>query len=83
MGGPGSGAGTQQFGMKSTLIKFRGQYYVHKGAAKNEDLLDEDVELTIRAYELAFLADFVVSYIFEKTEECYVESIYRGIIKIM
>eukprot|EP00957_Ditylum_brightwellii_P153047 11650071-Ditylum_brightwellii.AAC.1 len=31
-----------QFGMKSTLIQFRGKYYVYKGAAKGKELSDED-----------------------------------------
>eukprot|EP00957_Ditylum_brightwellii_P172713 13147897-Ditylum_brightwellii.AAC.1 len=68
-----------QFGMKSTLIQFRGRYYMYKGAAKDENLLDEDVTLAIGAYESAFLADIVASYMFKETEECFSESIYRGI----
>eukprot|EP00957_Ditylum_brightwellii_P134815 10278681-Ditylum_brightwellii.AAC.1 len=62
-----------QFGMKSTLIQFRCWYYVYKGAAKDEDLSDENVALAIGAYKLAFLADIMVSYMFEKTEEHFIE----------
>eukprot|EP00957_Ditylum_brightwellii_P037389 2829725-Ditylum_brightwellii.AAC.1 len=58
-----------QFGMKSTLIQFRGHYYVYKGAVKGKELSDEDVALAIGAYESAFLADIVASYIFEETGE--------------
>eukprot|EP00957_Ditylum_brightwellii_P001744 134325-Ditylum_brightwellii.AAC.1 len=68
-----------QFGMKSTLIQFRGWYFVYKGTSKDEDLSDEDVLLTIGAYESAFLADIVASYVFEKIKECFIESLYRGI----
>eukprot|EP00957_Ditylum_brightwellii_P102201 7790715-Ditylum_brightwellii.AAC.1 len=65
--------------MKSTLIQLRGQSFVYKGAAKDKELSDEDAALAIRAYELAFLADIVASYVFEETEECFSECIYRGI----
>eukprot|EP00957_Ditylum_brightwellii_P179047 13638480-Ditylum_brightwellii.AAC.1 len=46
-----------QFGMKSTLIQFKGKYYVYKGATKGKELSDKDVALAIGAYEAAFLAD--------------------------
>eukprot|EP00957_Ditylum_brightwellii_P067802 5146567-Ditylum_brightwellii.AAC.1 len=68
-----------QFGMKSTLIQFKCQYFLYKGAAKDKDLSDEDVALAIGAYELAFLADIVVSYIFKETGECFRECVFRGI----
>eukprot|EP00957_Ditylum_brightwellii_P189829 14451789-Ditylum_brightwellii.AAC.1 len=48
-----------QFGMKSTLIQFRGQYFVYQGAAKGKELSDKDAALAIGAYELAFLANIV------------------------
>eukprot|EP00957_Ditylum_brightwellii_P073841 5610670-Ditylum_brightwellii.AAC.1 len=48
-----------QSGMKSTLIRFKGKYYVYKGATKGKELSDEDVTLAIGAYEAAFLADTV------------------------
>eukprot|EP00957_Ditylum_brightwellii_P074957 5696270-Ditylum_brightwellii.AAC.1 len=67
-----------QFGMKNTSIQFRGHYYIYKGAAKDENLLDEDVALAIGAYKSVFLLDIVASYVFEETEECFIESIYRG-----
>eukprot|EP00957_Ditylum_brightwellii_P067473 5121492-Ditylum_brightwellii.AAC.1 len=68
-----------QFGMKSTLIQFRGRYYVYKGAAKGKELSDEDVALAIGAYESAFLANIVASYVFEETGECFTECVFRGI----
>eukprot|EP00957_Ditylum_brightwellii_P088208 6718970-Ditylum_brightwellii.AAC.1 len=58
-----------QFGRKNTLIQFRGQYYVYKGASKGRELSNEDVVLAIGAYELAFLANIVASYVFEETGE--------------
>eukprot|EP00957_Ditylum_brightwellii_P059550 4521804-Ditylum_brightwellii.AAC.1 len=60
-----------QFGMKSTLVQFRGCYYVYQGAAKGKELSDKDIALAIGAYESAFLADIVASYIFKETEECF------------
>eukprot|EP00957_Ditylum_brightwellii_P125519 9567517-Ditylum_brightwellii.AAC.1 len=59
-----------QFGMKSTLIQFRGKYYVYCRAA-SEEVMDKDVVLAIGAYESAFFANIVASYVFEKTEECF------------
>eukprot|EP00957_Ditylum_brightwellii_P193714 14751175-Ditylum_brightwellii.AAC.1 len=58
-----------QFRMKSTLIQFKGCYFVYQGAAKEKEILDEDVALAIGAYESAFLADIVAPYVFEETEE--------------
>eukprot|EP00957_Ditylum_brightwellii_P048098 3651302-Ditylum_brightwellii.AAC.1 len=46
-----------QFGMKSTLIQFKGRYFVYKGSAKGKEILEEDVALAIGAYESAFLAN--------------------------
>eukprot|EP00957_Ditylum_brightwellii_P196308 14956275-Ditylum_brightwellii.AAC.1 len=58
-----------QFGMKSTLIQFKGCYFIYQGAAKGKEISNEDVALAIGAYESAFLADIVASYVFEETEE--------------
>ena len=52
---------------------------MYKGAAKDEDLSDKDVALMNSIYESAFLADIGTSYVLEKTEECFEESIYWGI----
>eukprot|EP00957_Ditylum_brightwellii_P129621 9888012-Ditylum_brightwellii.AAC.1 len=68
-----------QFRMKSTLIQFRGRYYVYKEAAKGKELSDKDVALAIGAYESAFLANIVASYVFEETGECFTECVFRGI----
>eukprot|EP00957_Ditylum_brightwellii_P004262 324329-Ditylum_brightwellii.AAC.1 len=65
-----------QFGMKSTLIQFRGQYYVYKGVAKGKELSDKDVALAIGAYESAFI---VASYVFEETGECSTNCVFRGV----
>eukprot|EP00957_Ditylum_brightwellii_P013944 1052227-Ditylum_brightwellii.AAC.1 len=68
-----------QFGMKSTLIQFRGRYFVYQGAAKGKELSEEGVALAIGAYELAFLAVIVASYVFEEMEECFERCVFRGI----
>eukprot|EP00957_Ditylum_brightwellii_P072387 5501645-Ditylum_brightwellii.AAC.1 len=68
-----------QFGMKSTLIQFKGRYFIYQRATKGKEILEEDVTLAIGAYESAFLAGIVASYVFEETEECFVKCIYRGI----
>eukprot|EP00957_Ditylum_brightwellii_P007099 538679-Ditylum_brightwellii.AAC.1 len=71
--------GIVQFVMKSTLIQFRGQYYVYQGASKGNELSDKDVALAISAYESAFLANIMASYVFEETEECFEICVFRGI----
>eukprot|EP00957_Ditylum_brightwellii_P183141 13949165-Ditylum_brightwellii.AAC.1 len=60
-----------QFGMKSTLIQFRGRYFVYQGAAKRKELSDENVALAIGAYELDFLANIVAFYVFKEKEKCF------------
>eukprot|EP00957_Ditylum_brightwellii_P160178 12194433-Ditylum_brightwellii.AAC.1 len=67
-----------QFGMKSTLIQFRGKYCVYHRAAKEGEVADEDVALKIGTYESAFLAYIVASYVFEQTKECFRVSKFRG-----
>eukprot|EP00957_Ditylum_brightwellii_P193602 14742985-Ditylum_brightwellii.AAC.1 len=62
--------------MKSTLIQFKGRYFVYKGAAKGKEISEENIPLAIGAYESAFLADIVASYVFKETEECFVQCIY-------
>eukprot|EP00957_Ditylum_brightwellii_P063512 4820868-Ditylum_brightwellii.AAC.1 len=68
-----------QFGMKSTLIQFIGQYFIYQGAAKGKDLSDKDVALAIGAYKSAFLANIVASYIFEEMDKCFENFVFRGI----
>eukprot|EP00957_Ditylum_brightwellii_P181570 13830514-Ditylum_brightwellii.AAC.1 len=65
--------------MKSTLIQFKGKCYVYCRATNEEEVAVKDVALAIGAYELAFLAKIVASYVFEKTEGCFEMSKYRGI----
>eukprot|EP00957_Ditylum_brightwellii_P095153 7247564-Ditylum_brightwellii.AAC.1 len=60
-----------QFSMKSTLIQFKGRYFIYQGAAKGIKILDEDIAQAIGAYKSAFLADIMASYVFEETEECF------------
>eukprot|EP00957_Ditylum_brightwellii_P113860 8680652-Ditylum_brightwellii.AAC.1 len=59
--------------MKSTLIQFKGHYFIYQGAAKGKEISDEDIVLAIGAYKSAFLANIVASYVFEETEECFVK----------
>eukprot|EP00957_Ditylum_brightwellii_P122423 9334819-Ditylum_brightwellii.AAC.1 len=58
-----------QFGIKSTLIQFRGKCYIYNRAAKDREVSEEDVALAIDAYESFFLANIVASFVLEKTEE--------------
>eukprot|EP00957_Ditylum_brightwellii_P195240 14874161-Ditylum_brightwellii.AAC.1 len=68
-----------KFGMRSTLVQYHGKYYVYKDVAKGQVMGDEDVALAIGAYEAAFCADVVASYIFEMTEVMFMQTKYRGI----
>ena len=49
-----------RFGTSSTLISFDGEYYEYPGGEK------EGKGLAIGGYESAFLANLVVSYLFDK-----------------
>ena len=62
-----------QFGMKSTFVAFQDKYYEYDG-----DKLPKDRGLTIGAYESAWLADLVGTYIFKKSTEQFTNSIYHG-----
>eukprot|EP00957_Ditylum_brightwellii_P164257 12505186-Ditylum_brightwellii.AAC.1 len=68
-----------QFGMKNTLVSYRGKYFNYKGAAKGDDLTVKDVALAIGGYESAFLADLVASYLLEMTGKKFIEAQYKGI----
>eukprot|EP00957_Ditylum_brightwellii_P006096 461211-Ditylum_brightwellii.AAC.2 len=50
------------------LMQYHGKYYAYKGATKGEVMEDEDVALAIGAFESAFSANVVASYIFEMKE---------------
>eukprot|EP00957_Ditylum_brightwellii_P160702 12234819-Ditylum_brightwellii.AAC.1 len=65
--------------MKSMLIQFKGCYFVYQGGAKGKEISNKDIALAIGAYESAFLADIVASYVFEEMEECFKRCIFRGI----
>ena len=54
-----------QFGMRSTLISFDGEYYEYHGGEIEEQGSE------IGGYESAFLADLVASYLFEKSKLIY------------
>eukprot|EP00957_Ditylum_brightwellii_P046849 3555911-Ditylum_brightwellii.AAC.1 len=68
-----------KFGMQSTLIQYHGQYYVNKGVTKGKAMAAEDIVLAIGAYESAFCADIVASYVFEITETCFLQAKHRRI----
>eukprot|EP00957_Ditylum_brightwellii_P162801 12397274-Ditylum_brightwellii.AAC.1 len=69
-----------KFGMRNTLMQYHGKYYAYKGAAKGKLMGgDEDVMMAIGAYEAAFCADVVASYVFEMTEVMFMRTQYRGI----
>eukprot|EP00957_Ditylum_brightwellii_P046072 3495582-Ditylum_brightwellii.AAC.1 len=57
-----------KFGMKSTLIWFRDNYYQYNRAAGNNNVSDDDIGLAIEGYESAFLASIIVSYLFKMTD---------------
>ena len=59
--------------MSSTLIYFDGEYYEYHGGER------EEKGLVIGGYELAFLADLVTSYLFEKAKLNFCPKIYHGI----
>eukprot|EP00957_Ditylum_brightwellii_P051456 3901143-Ditylum_brightwellii.AAC.1 len=68
-----------QFGMKSTLVQFRGKYYVYRKATREGGVADKYVVLATGTYKSAFLADIIASYVFKKREECFRVGRFRGI----
>eukprot|EP00957_Ditylum_brightwellii_P072347 5498846-Ditylum_brightwellii.AAC.1 len=68
-----------KFGMQNTLVNFREKFYIYQGAAKGQNLMEEDVALAIGAYESAFFADLVALFVFEKTAVCFKLTLLRGI----
>eukprot|EP00957_Ditylum_brightwellii_P066995 5085589-Ditylum_brightwellii.AAC.1 len=65
-----------KIGMKSTLISFRDHYYQYKGAA-GASADDEDIGLANSGYKSAFFADLVTSYMPEKMENQFIETIIK------
>ena len=61
------------FGMNSTLLNFQDKYYEY-----GEEGF-ETKGLVIGGYELAFLADFLDSYLFEVTNNKFKEFLWRRI----
>ena len=61
------------FGMSSTLICLDGEYYEYHGGEKEEQ------GLAIGGYKLAFLANLVASYLFEKAKANFHPTIYHSI----
>ncbi len=55
-----------KFGMGNTFLNFSDKYYEYNGGIKPDKRC-----LTIRGFESAWLADLVVAYIFESTEEMF------------
>eukprot|EP00957_Ditylum_brightwellii_P020829 1570565-Ditylum_brightwellii.AAC.1 len=68
-----------QFGMKSTLTQFQGKYYVYHRAAKEGEVVEEDIALVIGAYKSTFLVDIVAFFVFEKMDKCFKVSKLSGI----
>eukprot|EP00957_Ditylum_brightwellii_P021972 1657210-Ditylum_brightwellii.AAC.1 len=68
-----------KFGMQSALVQYHGKYYAYKGASKGQVMKDEDITITIGAFEPAFSADVVASYAFKMTEVSFICLKYRGI----
>ena len=62
-----------EFGMGSTFLTFVDKYYEYDGMV---DVRDRG--LTIGGYESAWLADLVISYIFENTEDLFTDSVFHG-----
>eukprot|EP00957_Ditylum_brightwellii_P005580 427274-Ditylum_brightwellii.AAC.1 len=74
--------GLIKFEMRNTLVQYRGKYYAYKGAAKGQVMGDKDVALAIGAYEAAFCADVVASYVFEMTETLVNKNVGGGLLQI-
>eukprot|EP00957_Ditylum_brightwellii_P208772 15358866-Ditylum_brightwellii.AAC.1 len=55
-----------KFGMKNMLVNFRDKFYIYQGAAKGQDLSEEDIVLAIGTFDSAFLADLVASFVLKK-----------------
>eukprot|EP00957_Ditylum_brightwellii_P033631 2550029-Ditylum_brightwellii.AAC.1 len=68
-----------KYDMQSMLIQYHGWYYAYKGAAKGKMMAVEDIALAKGAYESAFCADIVASYVFEMTETCFLQTKHQGI----
>eukprot|EP00957_Ditylum_brightwellii_P089963 6851219-Ditylum_brightwellii.AAC.1 len=68
-----------KFGMKSALIRFRDKYYKYNGLEGKDNVCDKDIRLDIGGYKSAFLANIVVSYLFEMTNAHFAKAITRGI----
>ena len=62
-----------RFGMGCTLISFHGWYYEYHGGDNKEQYL------AIDGYELEFLSNLVVSYLFDKSKELLNQTTYHGI----
>eukprot|EP00957_Ditylum_brightwellii_P178493 13596877-Ditylum_brightwellii.AAC.1 len=60
-----------KFRMRNTLVNFREKFYIYQGVAKGWDLSEEDVALATGIFKLAFLADLVVLFVFEKMTVCF------------
>eukprot|EP00957_Ditylum_brightwellii_P124605 9497054-Ditylum_brightwellii.AAC.1 len=61
------------------ITYFREKFYIYQGAANGQDLSEEDAVLAIGAFELAFLADLVALFVFEKTVVCFKSTLLQGI----
>eukprot|EP00957_Ditylum_brightwellii_P084787 6447175-Ditylum_brightwellii.AAC.1 len=68
-----------KFRMRNMLVQYHSKYYAYKGTAKGQIMGDEDVALAISAYEAAFCANVVASYVFKMMEVMFMQTQYRGI----
>jgi hypothetical protein len=64
-----------KFGMNSTILAFKGQYYEYFG--NNRDFNNKG--LTIGGFESAFFADLVIAYLLEKAAHKFKDAIFYGI----
>eukprot|EP00957_Ditylum_brightwellii_P056720 4298419-Ditylum_brightwellii.AAC.1 len=72
-----------KFGMRNTLVNFRDKFYVYQGAAKGQDLSEEDVALAIGMFESAFLADLVALFVFKKRWYVSNQRSFKGSIEMI
>ena len=64
-----------EWGMRTNFLTFDGKYYLY---GREEDL--EDKGISIGAYEGAFMADLVATYILANTTELFIhKTIFAGI----
>eukprot|EP00957_Ditylum_brightwellii_P108870 8304507-Ditylum_brightwellii.AAC.1 len=70
------------FGMKTTLVRYKDEYYNYKGVvevgSENEEQSEDENGLAIGAYEAAFCADVSTAYVYKKSEKLLKKLGYAG-----